>query len=276
MRKPVYAVVGSFMALIGAFVGLALITSGAGCQRLSRATPSTEDEKAIYALGLLLGRNVSVFNLTPHELDLVKAGLSDAVLKGKPLVDLDKYGPKVDALARTRAQARVGIEKEQAKGFLDKAAKESGAVRTPSGLVIRTTKPGTGAAPTASDRVKVHYVGHLTDGTEFDSSRKRGQPATFPLNGVIKCWTEGVGRMKVGEQAVLTCPSDIAYGDGGRPPTIPGGATLVFDVELLGIEAPPPPPPTTLTPPTMTLPPPGGKPTPGGKPVSPGSAQPKR
>jgi FKBP-type peptidyl-prolyl cis-trans isomerase len=69
----------------------------------------------------------------------------------------------------------------------------------------------------------------------FDSSRKRGKPATFPLNGVIKCWTEGLGRMKVGEQAILTCPADIAYGEGGRPPTIPGGATLVFDVELLGI-----------------------------------------
>ena len=76
----------------------------------------------------------------------------------------------------------------------------------------------------------------------FDSSRKRGQPATFPLNDVIKCWTEGVGKMKVGEKATLTCPSDIAYGDGGRPPTIPGGATLVFDVELLSIQASPPPP----------------------------------
>ena len=164
----------------------------------------------------------------------------------------------------------MGIEKQQAKGFLDKAASEPGAVRTPSGLVIRTTKPGTGAQPTATDRVKVHYVGHLTDGTEFDSSRKRGQPATFPLNGVIKCWTEGVGRMKVGEQAVLTCPSDIAYGDGGRPPTIPGGATLVFDVELLGIEAPPPPPPATSMPPTLNLTPPGGKlQMPGAKPAAP-------
>ena len=83
--------------------------------------------------------------------------------------------------------------------------------------------------------MKVHYVGRLLDGTEFDSSRKRGQPAEFPLNGVIPCWTEGVGKMKVGEAATLTCPSEIAYGEGGRPPTIPGGATLVFDVELLEI-----------------------------------------
>ena len=103
MRKPAYAVVGSLMALVGGFVGLFLVTSGAGCQRLSRATPSSEDEKAIYALGLLLGRNVSVFNLTPHELDLVKAGLSDAVLKGKPQVDLDKYTEALTSEKRRRA-----------------------------------------------------------------------------------------------------------------------------------------------------------------------------
>ena len=82
--------------------------------------------------------------------------------------------------------------------------------------------------------MKVHYEGRLLDGTIFDSSRKRGEPATLPLNGVIGCWTEAFGRMKVGERAVLTCPSEIAYGEAGRPPEIPGGATLVFDVELLG------------------------------------------
>ena len=258
----------SFRAVVIS-MGLIFATGVAGCDRLGGgATPKTEDEKTLYALGLLLGRNVGVFNLTPHELDLVKAGLSDAVLKKKPALELDKYGPKVDALARTRSTARVGQEKEQAKAILDKAAREPGAVRTASGMVIRTTKPGTGEVPTATDRVKVHYVGTLTDGTEFDSSRKRGQPATFPLNGVIKCWTEGVGRMKVGEQAVLTCPSDIAYGDGGRPPTIPGGATLVFDVELLGIEKPETPPPGASMP---GAPPPGNMPqkltiTPGGGP----------
>ena len=104
-------------------------------------------------------------------------------------------------------------------------------------MVIRTTKPGTGATPTAADQVKVHYHGTLTDGTVFDSSIKRNEPATFPLGGVIKCWTEGLQHMKVGEKATLTCPSDLAYGDNGRPPTIPGGATLIFDVELLEILA---------------------------------------
>ena len=109
-----------------------------------------------------------------------------------------------------------------------------GAVKTASGLIYRETTAGTGPSPTAADTVKVHYRGTLVDGSEFDSSYKRNQPATFPLGGVIKCWTEGVQLMKVGGKATLVCPADIAYGDGGRP-GIPGGATLTFEIELLGI-----------------------------------------
>jgi len=100
---------------------------------------------------------------------------------------------------------------------------------------FKTLKPGDGPSPQATDKVKVNYEGKLTNGTVFDSSYKRGQPAEFGLNQVIKCWTEGVAKMKVGEKARLVCPSDIAYGDHGHPPTIPGGATLVFEIELLGI-----------------------------------------
>jgi FKBP-type peptidyl-prolyl cis-trans isomerase FkpA len=225
-------------------IGAMVLSSAMGCRRLmgGSPTPKTEDDKTLYTLGMLLGRNLGTFNLTPDELDLVKAGLSDMVLKRPHQVDLDKYGPKVDALARARAQAHVAVEKAEAKTYLENAARESGAIQTPSGLVFRSTSPGTGASPGPTDRVTVQYEGKLVDGTVFDSSRKRGQPATFPLNGVIKCWTEGVGRMKIGEKAILTCPSDIAYGDGGRPPTIPGGATLIFDVELISTQAPPPPP----------------------------------
>jgi FKBP-type peptidyl-prolyl cis-trans isomerase FkpA len=207
-----------------------------GCSRLKAAPePKTEEQKTLYALGLMLGRNIGVFNLTPEELELVKSGLSDAVSKKKPAVDLEVYGPKLDALARGRSTATATVEKGKAKDFVEAAAREPGAIKTPSGMVIRTTRPGTGAIPAPTDKVKVHYQGTLTDGTVFDSSIKRNEPAVFPLNGVIKCWTEGVGRMKVGEKAKLTCPSDLAYGDNGRPPTIPGGATLVFDVELLDI-----------------------------------------
>ena len=116
------------------------------------------------------------------------------------------------------------------------SAKEPGAVVTPSGLVYRSLKDGDGASPTAADTVKVHYRGSFPDGKEFDSSYKRNEPAQFPLGGVIKCWTEGVQKMKVGGKAKLTCPSGIAYGErGAGGGLIPPNATLLFEVELLEI-----------------------------------------
>ena len=115
------------------------------------------------------------------------------------------------------------------------AAKEAGAVVTSSGLVYRSLKDGTGASPTASDKVKVHYRGTFPDGKEFDSSYKRNEAIEFPLNGVIKCWTEGVQLMKVGGKAKLTCPAAIAYGERGAGGVIPPNATLLFEVELLAI-----------------------------------------
>ena len=114
-------------------------------------------------------------------------------------------------------------------------------MRAESGLVYLETQAGTGESPKATDTVKVHYRGTLIDGTEFDSSYKRNQPASFPLNRVIPCWTEGLQKMKVGGKARLVCPSDLAYGDRGRP-SIPPGATLNFEVELLEIVAAPPAP----------------------------------
>jgi FKBP-type peptidyl-prolyl cis-trans isomerase FkpA len=117
---------------------------------------------------------------------------------------------------------------------LAKAAAESGATVTESGLVYRVLKAGSGPSPVATDTVKVHYRGTFTDGKEFDSSYARNAPAEFPLNRVIKCWTEGVAKMQVGGKAKLTCPSAIAYGPGGRGP-IPPNSTLQFEVELIAI-----------------------------------------
>jgi FKBP-type peptidyl-prolyl cis-trans isomerase FkpA len=115
------------------------------------------------------------------------------------------------------------------------AAQEAGAVVTASGLVYRSLREGTGASPQATDRVKVHYRGTLPDGKEFDSSYQRNEAIEFRLNGVIKCWTEGVQKMKVGGKAKLTCPPAIAYGERGAGGVIPPNATLIFEVELLGI-----------------------------------------
>ena len=138
----------------------------------------------------------------------------------------------IAALMPFPAQAQA---QAQADPAIAAAAKETGAVVTPSGLVYRSLKDGSGASPTAADTVKVHYRGTFPDGREFDSSYKRNEPAQFPLGGVIPCWTEGVQRMKVGGKARLTCPAAIAYGSRGAGGAIPPNATLHFEVELLEI-----------------------------------------
>jgi FKBP-type peptidyl-prolyl cis-trans isomerase FkpA len=120
---------------------------------------------------------------------------------------------------------------------ITKAAAEKGAIKTDSGMVYRSLTEGTGASPKATDIVQVHYKGTFPDGKEFDSSYKRGQPTEFPLNRVIKCWTEGVQRMKVGGKAKLTCPPSLAYGDKGAGGVIPPNATLQFEVELISIKS---------------------------------------
>jgi FKBP-type peptidyl-prolyl cis-trans isomerase FkpA len=153
---------------------------------------------------------------------------------GKPAEDINVWGPKIEGLARARA-AKLGAEQKAAsQAYMAKAAAEPGAIKTPSGLIYRELSPGTGPSPQPTDTVRVNYRGTLINGTEFDSSYARNEPAQFALNGVIPCWTEGLQRMKVGGKSMLVCPSDLAYGDQGRP-GIPGGATLVFEVELLGI-----------------------------------------
>ncbi len=131
----------------------------------------------------------------------------------------------------------AGVSVAFAQGdVVEQAAAEKGAVKTPSGMVYRSLTEGSGASPKETDVVRVHYKGTFPDGKEFDSSYKRGQPTEFPLNRVIKCWTEGVQRMKVGGKAKLTCPPAHAYGEKGAGGTIPPNATLQFEVELIAIK----------------------------------------
>jgi FKBP-type peptidyl-prolyl cis-trans isomerase FkpA len=195
--------------------------------------PTTEDDKIIYAVGLSIYRNLSQLDLTPAEVEIVKKAIGDAA-QGKPAVDIEVYGPQINTLASARASRVTARTKASSAEYLTKAAREPGAVKSDSGMIYKELTPGTGVSPKATDTVKVNYRGTLTDGTEFDSSYKRNMPAEFPLNQVIKCWTEGVQKMRVGGKSSLVCPADIAYGDQGRP-GIPGGATLVFEVELLDV-----------------------------------------
>src|SRR4051812_46216414 len=212
---------------------------------LAASAQKTEDEKTLYAIGYILGQRIHQLELTKPQQKLVDQGYNDGKTAAKAKADPAERQQQIGQFMQARQQVAMQKqqaaaaktapkEKEKGKAFADKAAKEPGAQRLPSGVIIREVKPGTGPTPKETDKVKVNYEGKLVDGTVFDSSYKRNQPAEFPLNGVIKCWTEGVGKMKVGEEAQLVCPSDTAYGDMGRP-SIPPGATLVFKVELLAI-----------------------------------------
>ncbi|MCM3875315.1 MAG: FKBP-type peptidyl-prolyl cis-trans isomerase [Thermoanaerobaculia bacterium] len=208
----------------------------AASARPAGAAPATESARTLYAIGLVMSQNLGPLKLTAAELTSLKEGLTDGVLGRPPKVDLAVYGPKLQEFAKGRLGAGASGEKKAGAAFVAKEAQQPGAAKQPTGFVYKEVKAGTGAAPKATDKVKVHYRGALTDGTVFDSSIERGEPVTFPLTGVIPCWTQGLQLMKEGGKARLVCPSELAYGDEGRAPKIKGGATLVFDVELISIE----------------------------------------
>lgn len=195
---------------------------------MAEVTPTTEDEKTLYMLGQAVGRTLDDFSLTPAELSFVEAGIRDKVL-GKPA-----KASGADDLQRVTAMRNERLAVKSSKFLAEQAAAEGAKVQE-SGIIITELAPGTGESPTPEQEVKVHYHGTLPDGSVFDSSVDRGEPATFPLNRVIPCWTEGVGKMKVGGKARLVCPPNLAYGDRGAPPRIPPGTALVFEVELIEI-----------------------------------------
>jgi FKBP-type peptidyl-prolyl cis-trans isomerase len=199
------------------------------------AALQTDQDKTLYALGLVLGENLGQFNLTADEVALVAEGLRDSVLDVPPKVEISVYGPRIQALAQERGSAAATAEKDASEAWVAEQAALPGAERSASGVVFIPMTEGTGENPSATSTVRVHYHGTLRDGTVFDSSVERNEPISFPLNGVIPCWTEGVQKIKVGGKAKLVCPSDTAYGDQGSG-SIPGGAALAFEVELLGIE----------------------------------------
>jgi FKBP-type peptidyl-prolyl cis-trans isomerase FkpA len=193
-----------------------------------------DDERAIYTIGYLMGRNVAAFKMSPAEVKVIQAGLGDAILGAPPKIDVRFYQPRVTELLNKRMESAASAEKEKGRAFTEKFVKENKPQAIPGGGWYLETKAGAGPIPSKTATIKAHYRGTFIEGGEFDSSYKRGEPTEFSLDGVIACWTNGISMMKVGGKAKLVCPSDVAYGDPGRPGIKPG-ATLIFEVELVEI-----------------------------------------
>jgi FKBP-type peptidyl-prolyl cis-trans isomerase len=201
----------------------------------------SEADKAMFAVGEILSVSIKPFDLSEAEMRQVQAGFA-AGMRGKQTgIDPETYRPKIQALLTARVAAELEKTKAAGKAYRAKAAAAKGAITTPSGMIINTISAGSGDPPAANDEVEVQYEGKLLDGTVFDSSIKRGKPASFKLSEVVPCWSEGLQHMSVGGKATLVCPPELAYGDSGRRPVIPGGSTLVFKVELMKITKAPPP-----------------------------------
>jgi len=213
-----------------------LVLGTIGCEKEPKL--DSDEKKAFYALGVMAARNMESFDLTKSDLDMITLGLQDKLIKKKTQIEPQEYFGKLREIEKERSSKKAAGEITASAKFVADAAKTPGAKKMKSGLVYIELTPGKGKSPTATDRVKVHYKGTLRDGTTFDSSYDRKEPATFPINGVIPCWTEALQLMKVGGKSKIFCPHDIAYGAQGRPPKIKGGAALAFEVELLEILKP--------------------------------------
>ena len=200
--------------------------------------PAVQTSDVHRALGAEIGKSLKIFELNAQDLEYVVSGLKDQISGNMTQEETDKLAalrPEIQSLAQKKMEAQKEKNKKEADVFLAQASSKPGAQKKASGLIYTSKVEGSGPSPKAEDTVKVHYRGTLVTGEEFDSSYKRNEPTEFPLNRVIKCWTEGVQLMKVGGKAELICPSDIAYGDRGTP-GIPPSSTLIFEVELLEIK----------------------------------------
>jgi FKBP-type peptidyl-prolyl cis-trans isomerase FklB len=194
-----------------------------------------EKDSISYGLGVSIGNNFKTSNLDSIDVDLLAKGMRD-VFAGKPAITQEEADKAINAFMMKRE--KVKGEENIAKGnaFLEQNKKKPGVITTPSGLQYSVIKEGTGAKPTLNDKITAHYHGTLIDGTVFDSSVDRGQPASFPVSGVIPGWTEALQMMSVGSKWKLVIPSNLAYGERGAGGKIAPNSVLVFEVELLSID----------------------------------------
>jgi FKBP-type peptidyl-prolyl cis-trans isomerase FklB len=218
-------------------IEIGLLILGVMLSLTVKSQEMTQEQKISYALGANVGEN---FKATGIELmyEFFFQGVQDGMNGTNKLSqnEMQVIFNQLQQELQKRQQAEVEVEKEKGRAFLAENGKKEGVVTTPSGLQYKVVTMGTGAKPTATDKVRVHYHGTTLDGEVFDSSVQRGETIAFPLNQVIKGWTEGLQLMPIGSKFIFYIPSDLAYGDRGAGPTIKPGATLIFEVELFEIE----------------------------------------
>jgi FKBP-type peptidyl-prolyl cis-trans isomerase FklB len=214
-------------------VSMALILSS--CNNVNYKTPETEMEKVSYSLGVNVATGVKAQGIESLDINAISKAIND-VFEGNDLDISEEESMQVlqEYFRKLAKEKQVKVTEVGASYLVENGARE-GVITTESGLQYEVMKSGDGAKPSATDQVSVHYHGMLTDGTVFDSSVDRGEPATFAVNGVIPGWVEALQLMSVGDKWKLTIPSELAYGDRGAGGLIGPGATLVFEVELLGI-----------------------------------------
>lgn len=219
------------------FITLLLMTSACSKEAVTADVAlETENQKTLYAIGMIISNQLQTFALSEEELAPIVQGMMDGI-KGEPSqVDMGIYEAKINDLVAERSAIVAAKEAAASNSYLEQFESDESIVKTASGALVKMLEEGTGETPGAGDTVMVHYEGTLIDGTVFDSSLSRGSPATFPLSGVIPCWTEGLQKIKVGGKAQLICPANTAYGERGVPPKIGPGATLIFEVNLLEIK----------------------------------------
>lgn len=199
-------------------------------------------DKVSYALGMGIGRQLNDMGANGLDIETFAQAIKDQLAGRKPIIDeveaqqlVQNFFAEQEKKQRAAAAEKHKAVKEAGEKFLAENSQKEGVVTLPSGLQYQVVEEGTGKSPKATDQVKCHYTGTLIDGTEFDSSVRRGQPATFPLNGVIKGWTEGLQHMKEGSTYRFFIPYELGYGERGAGASIPPFATLIFEVQLIEV-----------------------------------------